>query len=92
MSTTPINWWAAALLALLLSAAHLLDGPEGLGGAVDQALDVQDAVKMEAERRHFETAAQALCGPNAAWADLGGGTVQCRTKRGHKTIVAQVTP
>lgn len=34
----------------------------------------------------FEKAAQAMCGSEAAWADLGNGSVQCMTKHGRKTI------
>lgn len=37
-------WATAALLALLLSASHLLDGPTDAQAAADMAADVQDAI------------------------------------------------
>jgi len=40
---TALNWLAAALLALALSAAHLLDGPSDTEAAADVAADVLDA-------------------------------------------------
>lgn len=54
--------------------------------------DVRHQAGISAEQR-FARAAQAMCGANAAWAETGTkGEVVCRTKRGHKTITAQVTP
>lgn len=44
-----------------------------------------------AEEQRFARAAQAVCGgENAGWDLLADGSVQCRTKRGHKTITARV--
>ena len=43
MSHTAINFLAAALLALALSAAHLLDGPSDTEAVQDVAADVLDA-------------------------------------------------
>ena len=41
----------------------------------------------------FARAAQAICGgENASWDLLADGAMQCRTKRGAKTITAQVQP
>ena len=46
-----------------------------------------------AEDLRFARAAQAVCGPNAAWSETGTkGEVVCKTKRGYKTITAQVQP
>jgi hypothetical protein len=46
-----------------------------------------------AEDLRFARAAQAVCGPNAAWSETGTkGEVVCNTKRGYKTITAQVQP
>lgn len=39
------TWATAALLALLLSMSHLLDGPTDLQAAQDVAADVQDALR-----------------------------------------------
>jgi len=51
--------------------------------------DTRHQAGLSAEQR-FARAAAALCGENAAWELLADGAVQCRTKRGHKTITAQV--
>ena len=46
MSTgTRLNWLAAAIIALLLASAHLLDGPSELEATQAVAADVQDAIK-----------------------------------------------
>jgi hypothetical protein len=47
-----INWLAAALLALVLSAGHLLDGPSEIEAAQDVAADLIDAQASEAARVH----------------------------------------
>lgn len=85
-----LNWLAAALIALVLSTAYLLDGPGELQSIQTMARDAEAATSAARAQARFEAAAQALCGgPNAAWADLGDGAVQCSTKRGHKTLVAK---
>lgn len=79
-----------ALLALFVGAAWLylaahFDAEVALG-------DARHQTGISAEQR-FARAAQAMCGANAAWAETGTkGEVVCKTKRGHKTITAQVTP
>jgi len=46
-----------------------------------------------AEDLRFARAAQALCGPNAGWSETTHkGQIVCKTKRGHKTMTAQVQP
>lgn len=88
-----INWALAALLALLLSSAYLLDGPTDHSTERASAQALEDAARADAQRLRFEAAAQRACGgPNAAWMLLLDGAVQCATKRGHKTIVARVQP
>lgn len=52
--------------------------------------DARHQAGLSAEQR-FARAAATMCGQNAAWELLADGAVQCRTKRGHKTIVAQVS-
>lgn len=53
--------------------------------------DARHQAGLASELR-FAKAAAALCGgENAAWELLADGSVQCRTKRGHKTMTAQVT-
>lgn len=95
MKTSPIVDAAIVLLlAAMLSASHLLDDIESeysqrVAGQ-QAAIDAERAAQQAAR---FERAAQAMCGgENAAWELLPDGAVQCRTKRGHKTITAQVQP
>jgi len=64
-----MNWLAAALIALVMSAAYLLDGPSEHDARVDTA----------------EEKIQKLCGENAAWKLLADGSIQCFTHRGQKT-------
>lgn len=45
MSTTRLTWLAAAIIALLLASAHLLDGPSDIDAAQAVAADVQDAIQ-----------------------------------------------
>lgn len=89
-----INWLFAAGIALVLSASLLLDGPFIDDHSADwiEADALSQSILSQAEYKRFARAAQAICGNNAAWADLGGGTVQCLTHRGYKTTVAQVQP
>lgn len=77
-------WSAAVLLAFLLSVFG--PGLDDLDAARATAASVTDAGRAE----RFGRAAQAMCGPQAAWADLGNGTVQCFTHKGRKTAVATV--
>jgi len=72
---------SAALFAAVLSTSYLLDGPSELQAARDTAASVADAQRM---------ARRDLCGSeNASVEPLPDGGVQCRTKRGHKTIMAR---
>jgi len=61
---------------------------------LDQARELEQA-QRDAQRveRRFDRAAQAICGPQSPWQLLADGvSIQCLTKRGIKTIVAQVRP
>jgi len=64
-----MNWVAAALVALVICTAYLLDGPSEHDARVDTK----------------EELIQKLCGENAGWKLLADGSVQCFTHRGHKT-------
>jgi len=64
-----MNWVAAALVALVMSTAYLLDGPSEHDARVDTV----------------EEKIQRMCGENAGWKMLADGSVQCFTHRGHKT-------
>ena len=64
-----MNWLAAGLIALVMSAAYLLDGPSDHEARVDTA----------------EEKIQKMCGENAGWKLLDDGSIQCYTHRGFKT-------
>jgi len=64
-----MNWVAAALVALVICTAYLLDGPSEHDAIVDTK----------------EELIQKLCGENAGWKLLADGSVQCYTHRGFKT-------
>jgi len=64
-----MNWLAAGLVALVMSAAYLLDGPSEHDARVDTA----------------EEKIQKMCGENAGWKMLDDKLIQCFTHRGHKT-------
>ena len=68
------RWLAAGLVALVMSAAYLLDGPSEHDARVDTA----------------EEKIQKMCGENAGWKLLEDGSVQCFTKRGKKTLKVQL--
>ena len=64
-----MNWVAAGLIALVMSAAYLLDGPSDHEARVDTT----------------EEKIQRMCGENAGWKLLADGSIQCFTHRGFKT-------
>jgi len=64
-----MNWLAAGLVALVMSAAYLLDGPS----------------EHEAQVDTTEEKIQRMCGENAGWKMLDDKSIQCFTHRGHKT-------
>ena len=64
-----LNWIAAALIALVMSTAYLLDSPSEHEARIDAA----------------EELIQKMCGENAGWKMLADGSIQCFTHRGFKT-------
>ena len=76
------------MLAAFVIAAWMF-----LAANFDREAGEQDtsAQAVAAEAQRFERAARAICGgENANVELLANGSVQCRTKRGAKTITAQV--
>ena len=64
-----------------------IDGPSDHSAEQAQAQSLADAQRTEATAERFAKAAAELCGSNnAAVLHLGDGSIQCLTKRGHKTI------
>jgi len=91
MLSTATNWLAGITVALLISASINLDIDDH-NAEIDQAVDLQAAIVAAIEQERFERAAQAVCGPQAAWAQLNDGSVQCSTKHGRPTITVKVSP
>ena len=85
-----IHWTLAVAVAAVLSTAYLLDGPSDHQAAMDAATDAKATQREQAALARFEKAAQAMCGDNAGWTQLENGSVQCFTKRGHKTQKVQL--
>lgn len=96
MSARLINWSLAVAIAALLSTAYLLDGPDDHSTEWAQAQNIEAAMRAAQAAVRFDRAARAMCGgENAAWSDLGDGTVQCANKLGQRTVrlaVAEVRP
>ena len=69
-----MNWVAAGLIALVMSTAYLLDGPDEHDARVDTV----------------EERIQKMCGENAGWKLLEDGNIQCFTHRGLKTKKVQL--
>ena len=85
-------WLSAIAIVLLYIMAAVLDGPTDHSTEVAQAQALDDAHRAAQYRQRFERAAARACGgENAAWSELEGGAIQCRTKHGRKTIVANIT-
>ena len=80
-----INWGLASVIALLLGSVYRLDGPSDHQAQVDQLADLEAAVKLDNAKERLTKAIAALCGQNASAILLDDTTVQCVTKRGHKT-------
>jgi hypothetical protein len=67
------------------AAIHLDDAPDARA-EWDKSTALADAIKSEAAQERYQRAAAALCGSeNAIAKDLGGGVIQCFTKRGYRT-------
>lgn len=77
-------------IAAVLSCSSLL-GPDDIETERLQMRDLQAAKRAAQKQARFEKAAQQACGENAGFAELGGNAVQCFTKRGYRTRVAEVS-
>lgn len=82
------------LIAVAMVAALCWLGPslDDHSDEWDQAVYLQDAINEAIRQEKFAVAAQALCGPQAAWQQLNDGSVQCKTKHGKPSITVQVSP
>ena len=84
----PLRLINAALFCAILGVYALmatLDGPADHQAQADQLQDLQAAIQDEARADRFTKAAAVLCGTNASYTVIDDHTVQCLTKRGHKT-------
>lgn len=82
----------ALALAALLLLCWLGPSLDDHSDEYAQAVYLQDAINASIQQQKFDRAAQALCGPQAAWAQLQDGSVQCKTKHGRPTITVSVAP
>jgi hypothetical protein len=73
-----------AILGMYALMANL-DGPSDHQAQADQLADLEAAVKLDNAKARLTKAIAALCGQNASAILLDDTTVQCVTKRGHKT-------
>jgi len=80
-----INWTIAGLIALILSTAHLLDGPDDHSAEHAQALSINDAIKSEAADARMARAAAEICGINAGWVQQSDSSISCRLHHGERT-------
>ncbi|HEY5582560.1 MAG TPA: hypothetical protein VIK56_15625 [Rhodoferax sp.] len=86
-----IKWLIASLIALVLSSAYLLDGSSDIDAMRASAASADDAQQAANISIRFANAASKVCGgENSAWMRLDATTVQCYTKRGYKTVIANV--
>lgn len=74
-----------ALAALLCYIGPSLDDARGQAPVPDSAI-----AEHQGEIRMLRAAIEMCGGENAVAQDLGNGSIQCLTKRGHKTIVVGV--
>lgn len=88
-----INWSLAALVAMVLSSAWLLDAPLERNTEQGAGLALLDALHREAAQARFDKAAAQICGPNAGWIEQSDGAIRCTLKNGKPTVrVALVQP
>lgn len=82
-----INWLLALTVVGIYAAMSYIDGPSDHSAEQAQAQSLADAQRTEAAAERFAKAAATLCGSeNATARHLEDGSIQCLTKRGHKTI------
>ena len=84
-----MNSFKTALLLFCIAFTLAVLGPT-LDDHSAEHDTAKDAIKQLKEVERFEAAAQAICGQNAAWTDIGNGVIQCLTKRGKPTIRASL--
>ena len=86
MTSQSTNWLLAAAVALILAAAHNLDGPTDHQAEWDQSLALKDLQASVAGTAKREAAAQALCtqerGPNSEARFTPEGHLVCTTRSG----------
>ena len=83
---------ALFVIAAIVLLAYLGPALDDHSAEAAQADDLQSALNHAAEQQRFDRAAQALCGPQAAWQQLPDGSVQCKTKYGRPTVTVRVSP
>lgn len=58
---------------------------------VQQARDLEDALRAAVVRQRFERAAQHLCGPQSAWREVSNTVIECTARRGLRSVRLAIT-
>lgn len=81
------------LIGVAVGTTDMLNGPGEDDAAQAIAQQVMEARWQARMQARFDAAAQRACGDtNAGWYMTGPATIQCTTKHGRKTMVAEVQP
>lgn len=89
------TWLLALMFGLLMGFGQLLDGPTDHQAALDTAASESGAPLSAAEQLRHDRALEAMAlraaqertgGPEAVPERLADGSIQWRTRRGHKTV------
>ena len=81
--TNAINWLLALAIVALFSLMQHLDaiGPSDHSTEINQAQDLQAAIKNEAAQARFAGAAAEICG-DSDWSQEPDGTLHCHSRTG----------
>ena len=86
MTHRAINFLLSAFWVIAILWALGVLGPVLDGQGQEESAAAKQAIQGLDEQARFAKAAQAMCGPNAAYTDLGNNEVQCMTHKDRKTI------
>lgn len=81
---------ATAMAAALAWLGPALDGIDDHSDERAQADNLEQAYRDAERLARWERAVTELCGPQAAWKEIGEGVIQCFTRRGRPTLRATV--
>lgn len=88
---SPQGWAMAAIVLMLFVLASAFGGPDDIATEAAVAAELCSIERQQDRDARYSKAAQEICGPNAAWKDLGSGQIQCFTHKGRPTVIAKVS-